>query len=124
MALAAFGADTIYPCLGLFTTQALPRKDQAIAGAMFQTLASMGRSIMLPVIAAVQSAVQEKRVHDGNIERQAFLQGLRAAEWVCFACMVISLAVTIFGLRNIGKIGLLKKLGQVQSASKEKDAER
>jgi len=124
MALAAFGADTIYPCLGLFTTQALPRKDQAIAGAMFQTLAAMGRSIMLPITAAVQSAVQKNIVANGRIERQAFLQGLRAAEWVCFSCMVVSLVVTVLGLRNIGKIGLLKKLGQVQSASKEMDSER
>jgi hypothetical protein len=30
--------------------------------------------------------------------------------------------MTIFGLRNIGKIGLLKKLGNVQSTSKEKDS--
>ncbi|TVY41815.1 putative MFS-type transporter [Lachnellula subtilissima] len=123
MALAAFGVDTVYTCLGLFTTQALPRKDQAIAGAMFQTVAAMGRAISLPVMAAAQYAVQEKHLKNGRTERFAYLEGLRAAEWVCFGCMVVCLGVTICGLRNIGKIGLLKKLGQVQSASKEKDSE-
>lgn len=60
MCLAAFGADTLYPCLGLFTTQSLPRKDQGIAGAMFQTMAGLGRAIFLPLTATVQASVQNK----------------------------------------------------------------
>lgn len=84
----------------------------------------MGRAISLPVIASAQYAVQEKHMKNGGTERSAYLEGLRAAEWVCFGCMVVCLGVTICGLRNIGKIGLLKKLGQVQSASKEKDSEK
>jgi hypothetical protein len=122
MALAAFGADTVYPCLGLFTTQSLPRKDQAVAGAMFQTVAGLGRAMFLPITSTIQGSVQRKLSSGGN-EKHAFLQGLRAAEWFCVSCMAISLLITVFGLRNIGKIGLLKKLGNVQSASKEKDEE-
>ncbi|RDW82541.1 MFS multidrug transporter-like protein [Coleophoma cylindrospora] len=109
MVLAAFGADTIYPCLGLFTTQSLPRKDQSVAGAMFQTFASIGRAIGLVIAAAIQTAVQGE-----SGTKQAFLMGLRAVEWLAFGLMVFSLAVTIVGLRNIGRIGLLKKLGVVQ----------
>ena len=122
MCLVAFGADTVYPCIGLFTTQALPRKDQGVAGAMFQTVASIGRAMFLPITAAIQSSEQMKEIRNGSNERHALLEGLRAAEWFCFACMVASLGMTIFGLRNIGKIGLLKKLGNVQSTSKEKDS--
>jgi hypothetical protein len=123
MALAAFGADTVYPCIGLFTTQSLPRKDQGVAGAMFQTVASIGRAMFLPITAAIQASAQMKEIRNGESQRHALLQGFRAAEWFCFACMAVSLLMTIFGLRNIGKIGLLKKLGNVQSASKEKDSE-
>jgi sugar phosphate permease len=123
MALAAFGADTIYPCLGLFTTQSLPRKDQGVAGAMFQTVAGIGRSMFLPITSIVQSSVQTRLEKDGVGDKQAFLEGLRAVEWFCVACMGTALLVTVFGLRNIGKIGLLKKLGNVQSASKPKDEE-
>lgn len=122
MCLAAFGADTVYPFLGLFTTQSLPRKDQGVAGAMFQTVASIGRAIFLPITAAIQSSVQMKDIRNGSSERRAMLEGLRAVEWFCFACMVASLGITAFGLRNIGKVGLLKKLGTVQSASEEKDS--
>lgn len=121
--LAAIGADTIYPCLGLFTTQSLPRKDQAVAGAMFQTVAGIGRAMFLPVTAIIQSSTQNKALDGGASQKHAFLRGLRAAEWFCVACMIFSLFVTMIGLRNIGKIGLLKKLGQVQSAAKEKDEE-
>jgi len=123
MALAAFGADTVYPCIGLFTTQSLPRKDQGIAGAMFQTVASIGRALFLPVTAAIQASAQSKDIRNGSHQKQALLTGFRAAEWFCFACMVASLGMTVFGLRNIGKIGLLKKLGKVQSDSKEKVGE-
>lgn len=123
MCLAAFGADTTYPCIGLFTTQSLPRKDQGVAGAMFQTVAGLGRAMFLPITATIQSSVQGRLANSGSDASYAFLEGLRGAEWFCVACMAISLLITVVGLRNIGKIGLLKKLGNVQSAAKEKDEE-
>lgn len=124
MCLAAFGADTVYPCLGLFTTQSLPRKDQSVGGAMFHTTAGLGRAMFLPIATTIQDYAQRKTVRSGEDELQAFLVGLQAADWFCVACMATSLLITIFGLRNIGKIGLLKKLGNVQSASKEKGEEQ
>lgn len=123
MALAAFGADTVYPCLGLFTTQSLPRKDQGVAGAMFQTVAGIGRSMFLPVTSIVQAAAQSKMVDEGKGEKEAFLGGLRAVEWFCTGCMLVALLVTGVGLRNIGRIGKLKTLGSVQSDVKVKDSE-
>jgi hypothetical protein len=87
---------------------------------MFQTVASIGRAMFLPITAAIQASAQTKELRTGEDGRLALLQGFRAAEWFCFACMIASLGMTIFGLRNIGKIGLLKKLGHVQSDSKEK----
>lgn len=118
MVLMAFGADTIYPCLGLFTTQSLPRKDQGVAGAMFQTMAAIGRAIGLVIAAAIQVAVQ-----GDSGTKAAFLSGLRAAQWLSFGFGGVALAVTVVGLRNIGKIGRLRKLGVVQGGSKVKDCE-
>lgn len=90
---------------------------------MFQTVGGVGRSMFLPITSIVQSAVQSHWEGKGAEEKRAFLQGLRAVEWFCVACMGTALLVTVVGLRNIGKIGLLKKLGNVQSASREKDEE-
>ena len=77
----------------------------------------------LPIIAAVQISAQNRKLRQSS-EALAYLEGLRSAEWFCFALMVVSLAFAIVGLRNIGKIGQLKKLGHVQSATKEQDGER
>ncbi len=123
MCFAGIGADTVYPCLGLFTTQALPRKDQSVAGAMLQTFAGLGRAMFLPVTAAIQASVQSRLRDQGEGELPALLEGIRAVEWFCVGCIGSALLVTLVGMRNIGKIGLLKKLGTVQSASKEKDEE-
>lgn len=111
MSLAAFGADTVYPCLDLSTTQSLPRKDQSIVGAMFQTMAAIGRAIPLATTSAIQHSVQSKELRQGKVEMQAFIAGIRAVEWFCVRCMAASLSLTIIGLKNIGKIGMLKKLG-------------
>jgi hypothetical protein len=116
MILGAVGADTVYPCLGLFTTQSLPRKDQSLAGAMFQTTAAIGRTVFPPVTSAIQYSIQSKREKHGDDKMAAYLAGLRSSEWFCFALMVVSLGLVLVGLRNIGKIGMLKKLGNVQSA--------
>ena len=123
MCLAGIGADTVYPCLGLFTTQALPRKDQSVAGAMFQTFAGLGRAMFLPITATIQTSVQTRMKNEGKDELTALLEAIRDVEWFCAACVGAALLMTLIGLRNIGKIGLLKKLGTVQSASKERDKE-
>lgn len=115
MSLGAVGADTVYPCLGLFTTQALPRKDQSVAGAMFQTTAAIGRTMFLPVTAAIQNSMQSRQEKHGYDARFAYLTGLRSAEWFCFALMVVSLGFVAVGLRNIGKVGMVKRLGDGQS---------
>jgi len=85
-------------------------------------MASIGRSMSLPITAAVQTAVQEKGAKAGKTEKEAFLGGLRAVEWFCVACMGLALFITVFGLRKIGKIGLLKKLGQVQTKEVKEEA--
>ncbi|EKD21823.1 major facilitator superfamily transporter [Drepanopeziza brunnea f. sp. 'multigermtubi' MB_m1] len=123
MCFAGIGADTVYPCLGLFITQSLPRKDQSVAGAMFQTFAGLGRAMFLPITATIQDFVQRKLRNQGKGELPALLEGIRAVEWFCAAAMGFCLLLTICGLGNMGKIGLLKKLGTVQSDTKEKDEE-
>lgn len=120
MCLAAFGADTVYPCLGLFTTQSLPRKDQALAGAMFQTVSGIGRAISLSIASAIETAVQTK--DEENVDAmEALLNGFRSVQWFNVGCAATALIATVIGLRNMGKIGLLKKLGQVQRVEREKD---
>lgn len=77
--------------------------------------------MFLPITATIQTSVQN-RGEAGD--RKLFLDGLRAVEWFCCGCMALSLAVTIIGLRHMGKVGLLKKLGTVKiSAPKKEESE-
>ncbi|KAA8898254.1 major facilitator superfamily domain-containing protein [Sphaerosporella brunnea] len=42
MVLAVVGADTVYPCLSLYTTSSMPLKDQALTGGIFNTVGQVG----------------------------------------------------------------------------------
>jgi hypothetical protein len=91
---------------------------------MFQTVGGIGRAMFLPVTSIIQTNVQGKGAGvSGGKDMEAFLRGLRAVEWFCVGCMAFSVIVTVWGLRNMGKIGLLKKLGAVQSASPKGEEE-
>ena len=57
MVLSVFGADTVYPTLTLFTAQSLPSSDQALGGALINSLGQIGRAIGLAIATAVQTAV-------------------------------------------------------------------
>ncbi|RDW87601.1 hypothetical protein BP5796_03295 [Coleophoma crateriformis] len=109
MILAVVGADSVSPCLGLFITQSLDGKDQALAGAMFNTVGQIGRILALAVATTVEGAVETAAVEVGD-ERQRLLKGLRYAQWLGFACCSVSAGFAVIGLRGIGRIGLTKKL--------------
>jgi len=87
MALAALGVDTVYPCLGLYTTQSLPRKDQGVAGAMFQTMGGLGRAMFLPITSTIQADVQTRliRKEQRNLQRSwkgcELLSGSASPAW-------------------------------------------
>lgn len=78
--------------------------------------------MFLPITAAIQYSVQGKNEIENG--REKMLDGFRAAEWFCFALAGTSLVMGIVGLRNIGKIGLLKKLGHVQGVERGRDEEK
>ncbi|KAI5776553.1 drug resistance protein [Geopyxis carbonaria] len=114
MVLAVVGADTVYPCLALYTTSAMPRADQALAGGVFNTVAQVGRAVGLALATVVDEAVRGhgrrggrdgRDGRDGRERLARLLSAIRAAQWVNFALAVVALAVAVVGLRRIGKVG-------------------
>ncbi|EFY90939.1 putative efflux transporter [Metarhizium acridum CQMa 102] len=112
MVLAVVGADTSWPCLTLFTSQALPREDQAIGGALINAVGQFGRSVGLAVGTAIQTAAMAKA--RGVIVKEAgpirqwdgdSLTGLRATSWVNFAFGMASLLVVVTAFRSMDIIG-------------------
>lgn len=116
MILAVCGADTLYPTLTLFTAKSLPQEDQALGGALINSLGQVGRAIGLALSTAVQTAVQARKmgvsVEDvGNAEgyvgkgHRALLAGLRSASWFNFALGLAAVGVVWMFFRGAGKVG-------------------
>lgn len=118
MILAVMGADTSWPCLTLFTSQALPREDQAIGGALINAVGQFGRSIGLAIGTAIQTAAMAKArglpvKETGPIRPwdEDSLTGLRAASWANFGFGVASLLVVLLAFRNMDIVGRPKPTG-------------
>ncbi|EOD43487.1 putative drug resistance protein [Neofusicoccum parvum UCRNP2] len=114
MVLAVFGADTVYPCLTLFTAKSLPQEDQALGGALINAVGQIGRAIGLAIATAVETAViaAEKGVsvdavggEDMESGDSALLSGLRAAEWFTFGLAIAAFALAGVAFRGAGYIG-------------------
>ena len=114
MVLAVFGADTVYPCLTLFTAQSLPSTDQALGGALINAVGQIGRAIGLAIATAVQTSVIAADKHQsvdavGKLVFEhhdpSFLKGLRAGNWLSFAFGMVACVVVAVAFRGTGKLG-------------------
>lgn len=112
--LSVIGADTAWPSLTLFTSKTLPQEDQALGGALINSMGQIGRAIGLAITTATQTAViaRDRGVpveQSGKILpwEAASLAGLRAGIWFNFGlglCCAIVVAVYFRGTGIVGKI--------------------
>ncbi|KAL9945873.1 hypothetical protein D7B24_007286 [Verticillium nonalfalfae] len=112
MILSVFGADTAWPSLTLFTSKSLPQEDQALGGALINSVGQMGRAIGLAISTAVQTAVMAKArgvpvmdVGETKPWDEPSLKGLRAANWMNFGYGVASLLIVLFVFRSSDVVG-------------------
>ncbi|KAG7146771.1 Low affinity ammonium transporter like protein [Verticillium longisporum] len=112
MILSVFGADTAWPSLTLFTSKSLPQEDQALGGALINSVGQMGRAIGLAISTAVQTAVMAKArgvpvmdVGETKPWDEPSLKGLRAANWMNFGYGVASLLIVLFVFRSSEVVG-------------------
>jgi len=131
MVLAVVGADTVYPCLSLYTTSRMPMRDQALAGGIFNTVGQIGRAVGLALATAVDVSI---RKNHGNLlgdvvpsvnasgeegrEKWVLLAALRTTQWLNVGLALLALVGVIVGLRNIGKIGAAKPHGDKEDPDK------
>ncbi|KAM0258372.1 hypothetical protein ACHAQJ_003847 [Trichoderma viride] len=124
MLLSVIGADTTWPCLTLFTSRSLPREDQAIGGALINSVGQIGRSIGLAIATAIQTAVMAdargvsvKNVGSIKAWDPQSLKGLRAASWMNFALGLASLVLVLMAFRT------LEIVGKVEPAAAKKPSQ-
>lgn len=106
--LAPISCDVLFTVGLLAISEVFPADTQALAGAIFNTVAQFGMSIGLTIMALVSSATTDKSKIVDKTSPDALMVGYRASFWVSFAWMVLACVIGAFGLRKIGKIGLKK----------------
>lgn len=112
MILSVLGADTTWPSLTLYTSHALPQADQALGGALVNSMGQVGRSIGLAIATAIQTSVMARQrglaVEDSGpvkVHDDASLKGIQAANWFHFALGVTSMGIVACFFRGSGIVG-------------------
>lgn len=90
----------------LVVSDVLPESDQALAGAIFNTLAQFGTSIGLAVMGVISSSVTKQSRYASKTSPEALEAGYRATFWAAFAFMITTCCIGTFGLRKISKVGI------------------
>ncbi|KAF2643611.1 MFS general substrate transporter, partial [Massarina eburnea CBS 473.64] len=115
MVLSVCGADTLYPTLTLFVAKSLPPEDQALGGALINSVAQIGRALGLAIATAVQTAViaREKGVGVDEVGvgvglgawDEGLREGIRATCWLNFGLGAMGLVVVVVFFRGAGIVG-------------------
>jgi MFS family permease len=104
-ALSPLSADVLFTIANLVIASVFPEEKQALAGAVFNTVAQFGTAVGLAITAVISSAWTKREESMGVSPEDARMAGLRAVWWVCFVSMVIACLVGAVGLRGAGEVG-------------------
>jgi Na+/melibiose symporter-like transporter len=105
LALNPIGSDIQYTISNLVITSVFPVKTQALAGGVFNTVSQIGKSFGLATSAVIASTITIRSSTGEKDSTEALLDGYRAAFWYCFGLSALAFIISIWGLRNIGKVG-------------------
>jgi MFS family permease len=116
-ALAPMSADVLVTVGLLIVSDQFPEEMQALAGAVFNTVAQFGMSLGVGICQVVAMGVSSQGKSQGDAGAGSnnddgdgqSLQGYRAGFWTMFAIMVTCSLVALGGLRKAGKVGLKRE---------------
>lgn len=114
---APFSADVLFTVGLIIVSDTFPEKTQALAGAVFNTVAQIGMSLGMGLCQVVALGVQggdrtEGGHHSDAGEAEdpvALLRGYRASFWTIFGYMAACVVVAVVGLRKTGEVGLKRE---------------
>ncbi|OSS49001.1 hypothetical protein B5807_05672 [Epicoccum nigrum] len=109
-AFAPFSADVLFTFGLLIVSESFPEEEQALAGAVFNTVSQFGMSLVLGSCQVVALGVigtsDEGSV--GGDDPKELLKGYRASFWTMFGYTLCCVVIAVVGLRKAGKVGLKK----------------
>ena len=103
--LSPMSVDVLFTVGLLIVSDEFPEETQALAGAVFNTVAQFGMSLGLGVCQVVSFGVGGGE-DGGSGEGLSLLKGYQASFWTMFACMVVCGMVAVAGLRKAGRVGV------------------
>lgn len=106
--LVVLGVDVIFTVGLLIVSEVFPSHTQALAGAVFNTIAQFGNALGLAVVAVISSAVTQQSEYRNKDSSPALLIGYRAGFWAVFGWGILAVCVGFLGLRKVGRVGLKK----------------
>ncbi|KAF2662255.1 MFS general substrate transporter [Lophiostoma macrostomum CBS 122681] len=113
---APFSSDVLFTVGLIIVSDQFPEKTQALAGAVFNTVAQFGMSLGIGTCQVVSLAVmaktesqESKEGASGESEHAAVLNSYRAVFFLMCGYMTICGFLAIFGLRKAGKVGLKRE---------------
>ncbi|EEH50438.1 uncharacterized protein PADG_06517 [Paracoccidioides brasiliensis Pb18] len=115
-ALIPISADTLFTVSNLVITSIFPPKTHGLAGGVFNTISQIGMSVGLAVTGVISSTVTEQESRGGgrssgesaSDDGHALLKGYQATYWALFGASILTVGLSWWGLRGIGKVGLKK----------------
>ncbi|KAI9704547.1 MAG: hypothetical protein M1820_005460 [Bogoriella megaspora] len=94
-------ATIIYTVANMIVTDAFPEDTQALAGAVFNTIARIGTSAGIAIMAVISSCVTQRSEIEDKSSAEALMEGYRAAYWACFMLSSIVIILECMGLRGV-----------------------
>lgn len=104
--LAPLSCDILFTIGLLAVSEEFPANTQALAGAVFNTVAQFGSSLGLTLLAVVSASVTKSKEDYGIDIEEGLLAGYRAGFWSAFASMALACIIGGVGLRRMGKVGV------------------
>jgi len=102
-------ADVLFTVANLLITSVFPPKTQGLAGGVFNTISQIGKSVGLALVAVIAATVTKESDFTDKESPRALLQGYIATFWFCFGLILATLAISVWGLRRVGKVGHKKE---------------
>lgn len=109
-AFAPFSADVLFTVGLIIVSESFPEEEQALAGAVFNTVSQFGMSLVLGSCQVVALGVigTDDKGSAGEDDPEELLKGYRASFWTMFGYTLCCVVIAVVGLRKAGKVGLKK----------------
>lgn len=104
ISLIPIGMDALFIVSNLLITSMFSATTQSLAGGVFNTVAQIGKSMGLALAALVANGITTHSSFDHQ-GLKALMEGYRGAFWFSFAINSLTLGISVWGLRKVGKVG-------------------